>query len=122
MQFAQHIVMRVILTKFAKWSLEIVGLDRHIVVIGGYRTLHLVEPRVSIGIGSTMIHVVSQQIRSAAQLDQSHRIGIFRIEIRTAMISGHHAASQFTREIGIEFFALIEFLALFAELFGSNSR
>ena len=63
MQFAQHIVMRILLTKLTQGCLKIVGLHRHIVIVGSHGALHFVESsQLTIGVGATMIHVIAQQI------------------------------------------------------------
>ena len=121
-EFTEHEVVRIILAEFSEWCLEVVGLDRQIVVIGSHCALRLIHPSRTLGICSSMIHIVAQQIRATAQLHQGHRIGILRIEIGTTMISSHHATSQFTGKIGIKFIARIKFLALFSKLFGGNGR
>ena len=71
-KFTEHEEVRIILAEFSEWCLEVVGLDRQIVVIGSHRALSLIHPCRSLRIRSTMIHIVAQQIRAAAQLHQGH--------------------------------------------------
>ena len=132
MQFAEHEIMRILLSEFSQWRLEIIRLYRHIIIIGSLSALIFIQiNRTTIvqitrhhrsRIGSAMIHIISQQIASATQLDDSQRIRIFRINIRTAMIGSHHTSTQFAGEIRIGFIPLVNLRLLFAKLFGSDSR
>ena len=132
MQFAEHEIMRILLSEFTQWRLEIIRLYRHIIIIGSLSALIFIQiSRTTIvqitrhhrsRIGSAMIHIISQQIASATQLDDSQRICIFRINIRTTMIGSHHTSTQFAGEIRIGFIPLVDFLFLFAQLFGGNRR
>ena len=132
MQFAEHEIMRILLSELAQRSLEIIRLYRHIIIIGSLSALIFIQiNRTTIvqitrhhrsRISSAMIHIISQQIASATQLDDSQRICIFRINIRTAMIGSHHTSTQFAGEIRIGFIPLVNLRLLFAKLFGSDSR
>ena len=132
MQFAEHEIMRILLSEFTQWRLEIIRLYRHIIIIGSLSALIFIQiNRTTIvqitrhhrrRIGSAMIHIISQQIASATQLDDSQRICIFRINIRTAMIGSHHTSTQFAGEIRIGFIPLVDLRLLFAKLFGSDCR
>ena len=96
MQFAEHEIMRILLSEFSQWRLEIIRLYRHIIIIGSLSALIFIKINSTTivqitrhhrsRIGSAMIHIISQQIASATQLDDSQRICIFRINIRTTMI------------------------------------
>ena len=101
-EFAQSVIMRVALTELAERCLEVVILHGHIVIVGGHRALHLVEPGLAIGIGAAVIHIVAQQVRATAEFDEGHRIGILGIEVGPTVVGGHHTATQFTGEVGIQ--------------------
>ena len=132
MQFAEHEIMRILLSELAQRSLEIIRLHRHIIIIGSLSALIFIQiNRTAIiqitrhhrsRIGSAMIHIISKKIASATQLDDSQRIRIFRINIRTAMIGSHHTSTQFAGEIRIGFIPLVDLRLLFAKLFGGNRR
>ena len=132
MQFAEHEIMRILLSELAERCLKIIRLHRHIIIIGSLGMLVFIQiNRTTIiqitrhhrsRIGSAMIHIISQQIASAAQFYDSKRIGIFRINIRTAMIRCHHTSTQFAGEVRIGFVSLVNLRLLFSELFGSNGR
>ena len=132
MQFAEHEIMRILLSELAQRRLEIIRLYRHIIIIGSLSTPIFIQiNRTTIiqitrhhrgRIGSAMIHIITQQITSATQLDDSQRIRIFRINIRTAMVRCHHASTQFAGEVRIGFVPLVDFRLLFAKLFGGDSR
>ena len=108
------------LSEFAEWCLEVVVLHWHVIVVCGNSSLHFVEPRLSFGVCSTVIHVVAEEIGAAAKFHQCHRIGIFRINIWTAVVCLHHASTKFAGEIRILLVTLVESLLLLAKLFGSN--
>ena len=132
MQFAEHEIMRILLSEFSQWRLEIIRLYRHIIIIGSLSALIFIQiNRTTIvqitrhhrsRIGSAMIHIISKKIASATQLDDSQRIRIFRINIRTAMVRCHHASTQFAGEVRIGFIPLVNLRLLFAKLFGSDCR
>ena len=67
-----------------------------------------------------MIHVVTQEIATTAQFHDGQRVGIFRINPRTAMVCAHHSATQFASKVRIVLIALVHLLFLLAQLFCSN--
>ena len=81
MQFAEHEIMRILLSEFTQWRLEIIRLYRHIIIIGSLSALIFIQiNRTTIvqitrhhrrRIGSAMIHIISKKIASATQLDDS---------------------------------------------------
>ena len=104
--------MGITLSELTEWSLEVVVFHRHVVVVGGQCALHLVEPRLAVGICTAVIHIVAQEVGAAAQLHYRHRVGILGIEVRSAVIGSHHTASKFTGEVWILFVALVELFFL----------
>ena len=112
MQFPQHVVVRILLSELTEGRLEVVGLHRHVVIVGGWSALHLVEPDLAIGVRATMIHIVAQKVGTTAEFHDGHRVGILWIQIRPTVIGRHHATAQFTSEVGILFIAFIQRLFL----------
>ena len=100
-QRAQHIIMWILLSELAERRLEVVVLHGHVVVVRSPCALHLVEPRQPVGVGAAVVHVVAQQVRARAEFHQRHRIGILGIEVGTAVVGGHHAATQLTGEVRV---------------------
>ena len=113
MQFPQHVVVRILLSELTEGRLEVVGLHRHVVIVGGWSALHLVEPDLAIGVRATMIHIVAQKVGATAEFHDGHRVGILRIQIRPTVIGRHHATAQFAGEVGILFIVFIQSLFLF---------
>ena len=112
MQFPQHIVVRILLSELTEGRLEVVGLHRHVVIVGGWRALHLVKPCLAFRIRATVIHIIAQKVRATAEFHDRHRVGILWIQIRPTVIGRHHATTQFTSEVGILFIAFIQRLFL----------
>ena len=119
-QFAQLVVVGQCLSELAKRSLEVVVLHRHVVVVGCYCALHLVQPCQSFRVCSSVIHIVSEKVGAAAKFHQSHGIGILRIDVRAAVVGLHHASAKLASEIRILLVALVELFFLLAKLFGGN--
>ena len=115
-QLAQHVVVGQGLPELPERSLEVVVLHGHVVVVRGRRALHLVEPGQTFGVGTSVIHVVPQEVGTAAQFHQGHGIGILGIDVRTAVVGRHHAATQFAGEVGVLLLALRQLLLLLAQL------
>ncbi len=122
MQFAQGIIMRIWLAKLAEGCLEVVGLDRHIIVVRCRTCLYLIEIDIALGVCSAVIHVVAEQVASAAEFDNRQRICVFRINPRTAMICSDHAATKFAGKVGILLVAGSNLFFLVFYLLGSYSR
>ena len=101
MERSKHKVLRISLSKLAKWRLKIIVLYRHVVVVGGYGALVFVQIGKTLWIGAAVIHIVAQEVGTAAQLDQRHRIGILRVDIGTTVIGRGHTATQFASEVGV---------------------
>ena len=124
--------MRITLSKLTERSLEVVGLNRQVVVVGRYSTLHFTKilafgfrlPHLfcpAHRIGATMIHVIAQEVATTTQFHERHRVCILWIEIDATMITRHHASSQFASEIRILLtIALVLLLLAVVNLFGGD--
>ena len=121
-ELAEGVVVGTALSELTEGGLEVVVLYRHIVVVGGHGALHLVEPRLPLGIGASVVHIVSQKVRPASQLHEGHRIGILRVEVGPAVVGCHHAATQFAGEVGILLVGLARLFPLLAQLLGGDGR
>ena len=120
-QFAQHEIMWIELSELSYGSLEVVVFYRHVVVVGGSGALVFIQRvQIAFGIGAPVIHVIAQQVASAAQFHRSHGIGIFRIDERAAVVGCCHASSQFAGEVGVLVFFFVQGFLLCAQLFGGN--
>ena len=113
-------IMVVWLSELTKWSLEIVGLHRHIVIIGSLGALVFIKRSQALRVCATMIHIVSKQVATTSEFHYSHRVGILRIYEWSTMIGCSHTATKFTSEIRIIVVALSGFSLLSAELVGSD--
>ena len=124
MQRTQHIVLRIGLSKLTEWCLEVVGHHGQVVVGGAQCALRLVQrdARRALRIGTTVVHIVAQQVGTTAQLDQRHRIGILGIDIGTTMVGRSHSATQLARKVRILLVALVDLLLLLTQQVGTNSR
>ena len=114
--------MWILLSELTERSLEVVGLHGHVVVVRSQRALHLVEPGLALRIRAAVIHIVAQEIRATAQLHDSHRVGIFRIDVWPTVIGRHHAPAQFAGEVWVLFVTLIECPPLLSQLLCGNGR
>ena len=99
MKFTQQIIMWILLSELIQRRLEIVGLHRQVVVVRSHSTLSFIQISQSLWVRSSMIHIVTQEVRATSQFHHCHRISILRINIRTTMIGRHHTTTQFTSEV-----------------------
>ena len=112
--------MVVWLSELTKWSLEVVVLHRHIVIIGSLGALVFIKRSQAIRVCATMIHIVAKQVATTSEFHYSHRVGILRIYEWSTMIGCSHTATKFASEIRIIVVALSGFSLLSAELVGSD--
>ena len=102
-QLAEHVEVRVALSEFVQRCLEVVGHGGQVVPVGAQCALLLVQcySQLALGVRAAVVHIVAQQVAVAAQLDDSHRVGIFWIDVDAAVVRGHHAAPQLAGEVGV---------------------
>ena len=112
--------MVVWLSELTKWSLEVVVLHRHIVIIGSLGALVFIKRSQAIRVCATMIHIVAKQVATTSEFHYSQRISILWIHVWSAMIGCSHTATKFASEIRIIVVALSGFSLLSAELVGSD--
>ena len=123
--------MRIALTEFTEWCLEIVGLHRQVVVVRSYGALHLVQVfsfRLALsqafcpthGVCASVIHVVAQEVAAATQFHECHGVGILGIEIHATMVARHHTATQFAGEVRVLLFVGVGFGVGIVNLFGGD--
>ena len=113
-------IMVVGLSELAKRSLEVVGLNRHIVIIGSWRALVFIKCSQALRVCATMIHIVAKQVATASEFHYSQRVCILWIYEWSTMVGCSHTATKFASEIRIVVVALSCFSLLIAELVGSD--
>ena len=69
-----------------------------------------------------MIHVVAQQVASAAQLNHRQRVGVLWIEVDTAVVGRCHAAAKLACEVRVLLVALGYLFLLLAQSLGGYGR
>ena len=112
------------LSHFAKWGLEVIAHVGHVVVVGHSSGLCLCHRVFGVvGIRASMIHIVTGEVGTRAQLADGERFHFFATHVDASMIGGHHATPQFTGEVGVgEVFRLHLCVLVLAQGFCGDNR
>ena len=90
------------LSHLAERGLEVVGLQRHVIVVGHRRSLRLRHGVfIAFGIGAAVIHVISRQVGARAEFAYSQGQYFVARDVYSPVISGHHATTQLAGEVGV---------------------
>ena len=90
------------LSHLAENGLEVIAHVRHIVVVGHGTGLCLSHRmKGTIGVRAAMIHVIAGQVGTGTKLTDGQGLHLATAHVDTAVIGLHHAATQFTCQIGI---------------------
>ncbi|HVS73672.1 MAG TPA: hypothetical protein VHQ47_20790 [Phycisphaerae bacterium] len=53
------------------------------------------------GVGAAVVHVEAGEVGAGADFDEFEGVGVAGVDVDAAVVGGHHAAAEFTGEVGI---------------------